>query len=534
MLSVIPEPLSLTTVPETCTLTADTRISVPAGPGEAVAAWLAALLSGPTGYALPVESHRLPVDSHRPAAHGPTAGNPAVGDIALSLDGPERLGREGYLLRTGRQGVRLRAHTAEGLFRGVQTLRQLLPADIESTGVRPGTWTIPGVRVEDRPRFAWRGVMLDVARHFFDVETVKRFIDQAAAYKINMLHLHLTDDQGWRLTIDRWPRLAIYGGGTEVGGGTGGHYTKEDYREIVDHAAACHMTVVPEIDVPGHTNAALTSYPELNSGGSTPDRYTGIEVGFSSLHARDEVTYRFLGEVIEEVAALTPGPYLHIGGDEAHSTEPADYTEFLARAQRIVGEQNKTVVAWQDAASAALVRGALVQYWRPAKGSEPHTQAARDAIRQGARLILSPADHAYLDSKYHSGTALGLDWAGHVGVRDSYSWEPATLIDGVGEPDIAGVEAPLWTETLTGTEDLDFMTFPRLPGIAEIGWSPVEGRSWDSYRGRLAAHGARWTAAGIAFYRSPEVAWPVESPSRREPGGHGPERRADDREGTAG
>ncbi|WP_222720629.1 beta-N-acetylhexosaminidase [Actinomadura sp. HBU206391] len=490
-LSVIPEPVSLTTVAETYTLTADAKISVPAGPGEAVAARLAALLRRPTGYALPVNP----------------PSRPATGDITLSLDGPERLGREGYLLRTGHEGVRLSAHTAEGLFRGVQTLRQLLPAAVESTDVRPGPWTIPGVRVDDRPRFAWRGVMLDVARHFFDTGTVKRFIDQAAAYKINTLHLHLTDDQGWRLMIDRWPRLAAYGGGTEVGGGAGGHYTKADYREIVDHAAACHMTVVPEIDAPGHTNAALASYPELTAGGPAPDRYTGIEVGFSSLHAREEVTYRFLGDVLEEVAELTPGPYLHIGGDEAHSTDPADYAEFLARAQRIVAEQSKTAVVWQEAAATALAPGALVQYWRPAKGSQPYTQAARDAARQGARLILSPADHAYLDGKYHAGTELGLDWAGHVGVRDSYTWDPATHIDGVGEPDIAGVEAPLWSETLTGRADIDFMVFPRLPGIAEIGWSPAEGRSWDSYRHRLAAHGARWTAAGTAFYRSPEVDW---------------------------
>ncbi|MBC6470015.1 beta-N-acetylhexosaminidase [Actinomadura alba] len=493
--SVIPQPVSLTPVPETCTLTADTRIRVTHGPGEAVAAWLATLLRRPTGHHLPVVASSAP-------AVGDTGG-----DIALLLDDPERLGREGHLLDIGHQGVRLRAHTAEGLFRGVQTLRQLLPPGVEHAGARPGPWTIPGVRVEDHPRFAWRGVMLDVARHFFAVDTVKRFIDQAAAYKINILHLHLTDDQGWRLAIDRWPRLATYGGGTEVGGGAGGHYSKAEYRAIVEHAAARHMTVVPEIDVPGHTNAALASYPELNPGGRAPDRYTGIEVGFSSLDAHAEITYRFLGDVIDEVAELTPGPYLHIGGDEAHSTDPADYARFLARAQRIIGERGKTVVAWQDAASAPLTRGALVQYWRPAKGSEPDTRAARDAVRQGARVIMSPADHAYLDGKYHSGTPLGLDWAGHVGVRDSYAWDPATLVDGVEEQDIAGVEAPLWTETVTGAGDIDFMTFPRLPALAEIGWSPARGRSWESYRDRLAAHGARWTAAGVAFYRSPEVPW---------------------------
>jgi hexosaminidase len=488
---VIPTPVSLTTTSEAWSLTADAPISAPRGPAQTVAVRLAELLHGAT------------------AAGADAAGTDDSGrrgGVALSLDGPERLGREGYLLDTTGGSARLCAHTAEGLYRGVQTLRQLLPAELEGAGRGRGPWTVPEVRVEDHPRFAWRGLMLDVARHFFDVATVKRLIDQIAAYKINVLHLHLTDDQGWRLAIDRWPRLAAYGGGTEVGGGPGGHYTKADYREIVEYAAARYVTVVPEIDVPGHTNAALASYPELNDG-AAPERYTGVDVGFSSLRVREALTYRFLDEVIGEVAELTPGPYVHIGGDEAHTTDPADYAEFLTRTQQIVRRHGKSAVAWQDAAAATLAPGALVQYWRPASGAEPDTEAARAAVRQGARLILSPADHAYLDLKYEMGTGLGLEWAGHVEVADSYAWDPATLIDGVAEPDIAGVEAALWSETIESGHDIDFMVFPRLPGIAEIGWSPAEGRSWESYAPRLAAHGARWNAAGVAFYRSPQVEW---------------------------
>ncbi|HEV7933585.1 MAG TPA: beta-N-acetylhexosaminidase [Actinomadura sp.] len=486
--SVIPVPVSMTPGPGVHVLTPETEISAPPGPARAVADSLAELLRPPTGFPLRIR--------------------PEAGDIALSLDGPGRLGPEGHLLEISEEGVRLRARTAAGLFRGVQTLRQLLPAAVESRGPCPGPWPMAGVRIEDGPRYPWRGVMLDVARHFFDVRAVKRFIDHAVAYKINVLHLHLTDDQGWRLAIDRWPRLADHGGGTEVGGGPGGHYSRRDFQEIVGYAGARHMTVVPEIDVPGHTNAALASYAELNPGDRAPERYTGIEVGFSSLRADKEITYRFLDDVIREVAELTPGPYLHIGGDEAESTDPADYSEFLTRAQRIVRAHGKTVVAWQDAASSTLAPGTLVQYWRPAKGSEPDTRPARAAVAQGARLIMSPADHAYLDLKYHPGTALGLDWAGCVEVRKSYSWDPAALVDGVGEEHIAGVEAALWTETIAGDGDLDFMAFPRLPGIAEIGWSPAGHRVWESYAPRLAAHGRRWDAAGIAFYRSPQIDWP--------------------------
>jgi hexosaminidase len=496
---LIPAPASLTARPdESYELSPDTAISI-AGVNaeqdveqdvEPVAVWLADLLRRSTGLPLPI------------ARHSPGDG----GGISLALDGPSRLGAEGYLLDVADSGVRLRAHTPTGLFRGVQTLRQLLPPQVEAAEVQPGPWSIPGVRIDDRPRFGWRGVMLDVARHFFPVETVQRFIDLAAPYKINTLHLHLTDDQGWRIAVDRWPRLASYGGGSEVGGGPGGHYSKADYAQIVRYAAAQHMTVVPEIDVPGHTNAALASYPELNGHGPAPERYTGIEVGFSSLVTGADITYRFLDDVVEEVAALTPGPYVHLGGDEAHSTDPAGYRDFIRRAEQIVRRHGKTMVGWQEVAAARISPATLVQYWQTR-----HSEAAQAAVRQGAKLILSPATHAYLDIKYDAGTRLGLDWAGLVDARQSYDWDPATLLDGIGPEHVAGVEAALWTETITTAADIEYMTIPRLSGIAEIGWSPPAGgagRSWADYRTRLAAHAARWAAAGVAFHRSADVPWP--------------------------
>ena len=265
------------------------------------------------------------------------------------------------------------------------------------------------------------------------------------------------------------------------------------------------MTVVPEIDMPAHTNAALAAYPELNPNGQAPALYIGTRVGFSSLTIAADVTYRFIDEVIEEIAALTPGPYIHIGGDEAHSTDPADYTEFIQRAEKIVRRHGKTMIGWQEIAAAQISPTALVQYWQTKK-----SDLARTAVRRGAKLILSPATHTYLDIKYDEETRLGLDWPGLVDAHASYDWDPATLLDGVGVGDVVGVEAPLWTETVETARDIEYMTLPRLPGIAEIGWSPApseSGRSWADYRTRLAAHGARWTAAGVTFHRSADVPW---------------------------
>lgn len=342
--------------------------------------------------------------------------------------------------------------------------------------------------------------MLDVARHFFGVDDVKRYIDLMAYYKLNRFHMHLSDDQGWRLMIDSWPDLATYGGSTAVGDGPGGYYTQAEYADIVAYAQSRYIVVVPEIDMPGHTNAALTSYAELNCDGQAPPLYTGTEVGFSSLCIDKEITFAFVGDVIREITALTPGPYVHIGGDEAHSTSAEDYLRFIERVQRIVQENGKQMVGWGEIARSELLPTSVVQHW--------HGDFAQMAVQQGAKVIMSPASKAYLDMKYDVSTPLGLNWAGYISVQDAYTWDPATQVDGVSEGDVLGVEAPLWSETLETMADVEYMTFPRLPGYAEIGWSPASGRSWDEYRLRLAAHGPRLAALGVNFYRSPSVPWP--------------------------
>jgi hexosaminidase len=429
-------------------------------------------------------------------AHGHGPAPVRSNRIACTLDGRADLGDEGYELVVTTDGIALAASQPAGLFRGAQTVKQLA-----SPAAEGATWTVPGVRIRDVPRFAWRGIMLDVARHFFDVATVKHVIDIAAEYKLNVLHLHLTEDQGWRIEIDSWPRLTTVSGATEVGGGRGGYYTKADYAEIVGYAARRFITVVPEVDVPGHTNAALVAYPELTCDGNPVEPFTGTKVGFSSLCLDKPITDRFLTDVFGELAELTPGPYLHIGGDEAWTLTTDVYAPFMERVQKIVTAAGKRPVGWQEVASSTLVPSAIVQYWHSGTGPAQ----AVEAVGKGAGLIMSPADHVYLDMKYNAGTHLGLDWAGHVEVRDSYDWDPAAIADGVGDDDIVGVTAPLWTETVTTRADIEYLILPRLPAMAEVAWTPQAGRTWEEFRHRLATQGDRWDAAGRTYYRSPQV-----------------------------
>ena len=494
---VVPAPASVRPAAGSYAIRPDTRILVSgtdgsARPARRVGDYLAKLLRPSTGYRLPVTT-RSGGDGIR---------------LRLMPDGAgvRKLGAEGYRLEVTSRAITLSARGSAGLFHGVQTLRQLLPASVERTTRQPGPWRVSGGTITDVPRYAWRGAMLDVSRHFFGVDQVKRYIDQLALYKFNTLHLHLSDDQGWRIAIDSWPRLAAYGGSTQVGGGPGGYYTKADYREIVRYAASRELTVVPEIDLPGHTNAALASYAELNCDGVARPLYTGTDVGFSSLCVPKEVTYDFVDDVIGELAALTPGRYLHIGGDEAHSTSHEDYAAFMDRVQPIVAKYGKTVVGWHQLTGARPAKGAIAQYWG-LNGSE---KEVAEAAKAGTRLILSPANRAYLDMKYDADTPLGLAWAGYVEAKQSYDWDPGAYIKDAPASSVLGVEAPLWSETLLTSPQLEYMAFPRLPGIAELGWSPASTHDWSDYRARLAAQGPRWDALRIAYYHSPQIPWPSD------------------------
>lgn len=444
----------------------------------------------------------------RPAARvvGTTEPVP-IRAVVLELD-PARPGAvEGaYELAASADGIIIASANPAGLFYGMQTLRQLLPVAIEHPAAYRRRLQVAPVRVVDAPRYSWRGGMLDVSRHFLTVDDVKRFIDNYALYKINRLHLHLSDDQGWRVAIDSWPNLARHGGSTEVGGGPGGYYTQDQLRELVAYARARYIEIVPEIDVPGHTNAALASYPELNCDGVAPPLYTGIRVGFSALCVTSDATYRFLDDVVREIGAIT-GPWFHIGGDEVERLTHQQYLEFIRRAQEIVRRYGKTMLGWGEIAPAALDASTIVQHWRR---DSSFVHAAR-----GGKVLLSPSPRTYLDMKYDSSTVLGLQWAARIEVRDAYDWDPSTYLQNVPASAILGVEAPLWSETLDKAADFEFMAFPRMAAVAEIGWTPQAQRSWDDFRLRLAAHGPRLAALGVNFYRSPQVPWALAP--QREP-----------------
>ncbi len=488
--SLIPMPVSVTATDSVFELNENTSIYAQPGSEEVrnIAQYLADHLNPATGLGIEVETAN---------------DTSAAGGIFLTLtDADTTLGDEGYELTIKSNTIKLLAHRPAGLFRGVQTLRQALPAAIEKSDKQPGPWQIPTGTIRDYPEYAYRGAMLDVARHFFSVEDVKRYIDLIAAYKMNALHLHLSDDQGWRIEIKSWPKLATYGGSTNVGGGNGGYYTQEQYSDLVKYAQSRYITIVPEIDMPGHTNAALASYPELNCNEKDPNPklYEGIEVGFSTLCTSKEITYKFVDDVVRELAALTPGPYIHVGGDESHVTPMEDYIPFINRVQDIVQSHGKQMIGWDEVTNASLKPTSVAQYWAKA-------EYAQSAAKQGAKLIMSPAKKAYLDMQYDSTSKYGLHWAAYIELDSAYNWEPSTMVTGVSRENILGIEAPIWTETISDMDALEYMAFPRLPGLAEIGWSPKSVRDWAGYRVRLGKQGKRMDAMGIGYYPSKQVDW---------------------------
>ena len=497
---IVPVPLSVTPGSGApFTLTSSTTIQVQAGNAEVARTGeaLAMLLRVPTGLPIPVTA---------------SSGAAPRGAIVLRLGGAASLGGEGYELTISADSVRIVAAAPAGVFHGMQTLRQLLPAAIESElnfGRRAAAvWTVPAGQITDRPRFAWRGAMLDVARHFFTVDEVKQYIDVLAMYKMNIFHLHLGDDQGWRIQIDSRPKLTEVGGSTEVGGGPGGFYTKADYGEIVRYAAERYVTVVPEIDMPGHTNAAIAAYPELScsrpmpastAAARLPGTYTGTEVGWSTFCPDSENVYAFVDDVVREIAAMTPGPYFHMGGDEVHVLKDPQYIKFVERVQDIVYKHGKTMVGWEEIGKARLRPTSIAQQWK--------SDSVPPAVTQGSKLVLSPANRTYLDMKYTPNTELGLTWAAIIELRSAYDWEPVTYLKGVSEQQILGVEGPLWSETVHNIGSALYLTLPRLPALAELGWSPPAQRQWEGFRQRIAAHGARWRLLGLNFYPSPQVDW---------------------------
>lgn len=507
------------------TLSPSTRVRA-VGEARDVGVQLARLLRRSTGYPVPVTASdaengiRIDVDENA--------------DYTVQGAAPTE---ESYVLDVDEDGVDITARTAHGAFNAVQTLRQLLPAWVNAPRAVTTTWEVPAIHVEDAPRFAYRGVMLDVARSFQDVETVKRYIDTLAQLKMSVLHLHLADDQGWRIEITNKGRAAgdtiDYTRLTRVSGRTAmnqqghraelgrtGYYTQHQYREIVDYARERFVTVVPEVDIPGHTNAALHAIPQLNTDRSlpAPNPETGVvdwngtgRVGYSALDERHEPTYQFVRHVFRQLSEMTGGPYVHMGGDESHAMGHERYVDFVTRAVEDVKDASGVgVMGWTEYAEAGLQQGpgywdgSVVQYW-VGSGSW-----VRDFVAKGGKAVVSAAGGSYLDQKYDASTPIGLTWAcsGDCDFPRYYSWDPTTTVSGgVPEDGVLGVEAPLWSETIRGEDQAFFLTLPRAAAVLETGWTPAARKDLDSFTDRLGALGGHLTAGGANYYESRRARW---------------------------
>ncbi|GLX00587.1 family 20 glycosylhydrolase [Microtetraspora sp. NBRC 16547] len=520
-LGLVPRPVSEETRDGTpFTLHKNTRIVAIGEGADGPARYLAGILRPSTGYRLNVVGR----------GWGPA---PIVIEVGAGK-APAGHADEGYTLTVEADRVRIGADTPNGALNGVQTLRQLFPQWVESRTAVSTTWTVPQVTISDYPRFAYRGMMLDVARSFYPMDEIKTYIDAAAQFKINRLHLHLADDQGWRIAIDTPednPSGIDYGLLTRVSGGTAmtyndsgqqmgtelgvtGFYTKADYAEIIRYAGERGMMVVPEVDMPGHTNAALHAIPQLNTAGARPRPQPGQptvpsngtgNVGYSSFDANSDATYEFVRTVLTEIAEMTPGPYLHIGGDEAHVTSRADYTKMVEAFTETVASLGKTVVGWNEYAQTALPKdGAVVQFWNGDRNA-----VANAVNTRGAKVILSPAANTYVPQKQDSRQPQGGTWAcgGVCGLDRHYNWDPGTFIPNISESSVLGVESALWGEFIRHVGQAQYYAYPRLIATAEAGWTPQTQRSYADFTTRLSAMGGRLTVQGTNFFPTADVPW---------------------------
>ncbi|MFD4256787.1 family 20 glycosylhydrolase [Streptomyces sp. NPDC058534] len=496
--------------------------------GEAadVGEQLAGQLRRATGFRVPVRSD----------GHGNAVAITVDPKADYTVDGAAPTA-ESYVLDVNSRDVSITARTAHGAFNGVQTLRQLLPAWAGSATPVVTDWRVPATHIEDAPRFSYRGVMLDVARSFQEVDEVKRYIDTLSRMKMSVLHLHLADDQGWRIQITNdgkepgdpidYSALHRVSGTTAMNQrghrdelGRTGYYTQEQYRDIVAYAKERFVTVVPEVDVPSHTNAALHAIPQLNTDRSLParDAKTGVvdwngsgDVGYSALDERHDLTYTFVKHVFRQLAEMTGGPYVHMGGDESHAMGHERYVDFVTRAVPAVKEATGTgIMGWSEYAEAGLSQqpgywdGSVVQYW---VGSGDWV---RDFIDKGGKAVVSAAGGSYLDQKYTPDTPIGLTWAcgGTCDFQRYYDWDPTTTVSGgIPESGVLGVEGPLWSETVRGGDQAEFLTLPRAAAILETGWTPKDQKNVTDFGERLARLGSHLTVAGANFYESPGAGW---------------------------
>lgn len=404
-----------------------------------------------------------------------------------------QLGDEGYLLDITSDGVSIQAAGEAGLFYGIQSLSQLLPVSLANGIPAPENILLPQLHVKDVPKYSWRGNMIDLARSFFGVDYLKRHMDRMALYKLNRLHLHLTDDQGWRLELKSKPLLSQIGGQGAVKNGRAGFLTTEDYIELQAYAKERHIIIIPEIDLPGHIYAALVAYPELNCDGLTnltpkmatpPAHYDGYEVGWSKLCLTNPEIYDFVAEVLKEVSEMTEGPWVHIGGDEI---DDELYETFVVKADAMVRSYGKIPIGWEEMSKADVSKEFISQRWN-----------GKTAPKYPSKVIESICTSFYFDHANVAGQEQTNNWCQKSGVslEDVYHFNDQY-------DEIIGVEAPVWTELVVTDAMMDNRLWPRLMAVAEIGWSATH-NDFNDFISRLKAHESRLKALNIAYYPFPE------------------------------
>ena len=510
-IGIIPLPSTYELKPGTFYITGQSSIGIDKSDPEmtALANYFNEEISDATGFSLPVNNS---------------------GTIIFQLGEHKELGEEGYQLSISSDQLILSAYKHHGIFNGIQSVLQLLPPEIKSKTVQAdATWSINCIEVTDKPQFAWRGLMLDVSRHFFTKQEVKKFIDQMAEYKYNVFHWHLTDDQGWRLEVKSLPRLTAIGAwrAPRVGNwwerepqlptdslSYGGYYTTEDIREIVEYAQQRYVTIVPEIDIPGHSMAALSAYPEISCTGGPfhvnvgNTFYTEIE---NSLCAGNEQTFEVLDSVFAEVARLFPSPYIHIGGDECYKgfwekcpkckmrmqkehlknlEELQSY--FVKRVAAMVQKRGKQVIGWDEILEGGLAPEAIVMSWRGMKGGI-------EAAKQGHSVIMTPTDHCYLDF-YQGDPTVEPNTYSMLRLQDCYKYQLTP--DSVDASLIMGGQGNLWTESVPHYRQVEYMIWPRALAISETLWTDARLRNWKFFVNRVEQQFERFDRSGVNYARS--------------------------------
>ena len=415
------------------------------------------------------------------------------------------LGNEGYILDIDAKGIKIQGATDTGLFYAIQTIRQLLPEDLERHVFPTGTIEMKFTHIEDAPVYSWRGSMIDLARSFVDLTYLKEHVDRMALYKLNRLHLHLTDDQGWRIEIKSKPNLISIGSKGSASGGTSGFLTQAQYMELQDYALERMITIIPEIDMPGHTYAALASYQELNCSGfsnlnpkyaTPPSLYNGTKVGWSKFcFTKPAVVYDFVSTVMGEIAAITKGNWIHIGGDEIN--DPS-YGSFVHKADSIVRSKGKISIGWEEVLKENVSNTLLGQIWM---GSTPNNA--------GCNTIISICGNFYLDHGNVQGQPNTNNWcSSSLPIETVYNY---TMNSAFKNPQ--GIEAPLWTEFVNGYPEFDNRLWPRLMAVAEVAWTEKSQRLFNDFKVRLGNYGKRLDFMGTNYYKTPDISWTSDAVS---------------------